>query len=261
MSTADGVGEVPRELPPLAEQAKKQDASEFPSPNEVLPDVVIYSHSSLIYWWPVWLFGYACAAFTYIYGEPFVADNGEGISIYPGTGLGLAYTAILLATLVITNARLRGIYSIVALLSIGFILVTLGWAGMLDDIARIIPQFSVHMNAGFYVVVSTVLLLIWLSAFFIFDRLTFWRVRPGQLTQESLIGDSEESFDTRGMLFEKHGEDILRHRVLGLGAGDLQLMTAGAKKRTIAIPDVLFVNRTVDRVQRLIAVEPNELMK
>ncbi|KUO60576.1 MAG: hypothetical protein APF80_02650 [Alphaproteobacteria bacterium BRH_c36] len=235
------------------------DVDDLPSPDDALPEIIIYSHSALIYWWPVWLFGYIAAAVTYTTGDPFIAENGDRILVQPSPGIGLAYIGVLITTLLITNGRLRGIYSIVLLLCISLVFVSLAWAGLLDDLARILPQISVHMNAGFYMVMSTALLVIWMLAFFVFDRLEYWRVRPGQLTQEQWIGDSAESFDTRGMLFEKHGEDFLRHRILGLGAGDLMLSTAGAKERTIAIPDVLFVDRTVNRVQRLIAIEPSDL--
>ncbi len=248
----------PRHMPQLDEQA--EDAQDLPSPDEALPDIVIYSHSSLIYWWPVWLVGFACAAVTYLSGSPFIADDGESLKIYSGTSLGLTWLTVTLLTLIITNARLYGIYSVVALLSVALIFVSVAWFGWLDDIAKAIPELSVHMNAGFFLVTSTALFLIWAAAFFVFDRLTWWRVRPGQLTQESWIGDSEESFDTRGMLFEKHGEDFMRHRLLGLGSGDLRLTTAGAKQKTISISDVLMVDRTVEDVQRLIAVEPDSLM-
>jgi hypothetical protein len=249
----------PREMPDLERQSTASSADDLPSPEDDLPEVVIYSHSALMYWWPVWLAGFVCAAITYAAGRPFRGDD-EMLAIYPGSGLGLSYIAILFMTVIVTSARLRGIYSVVALLAVGFVTVFLAWVGLLDDLAKLVPELAVHMNAGFYLVSSTILLAIWLLSFFVFDRMTYWRIRPGQLTQESLIGDSAESFDARGMLFEKHGEDFLRHKVLGLGAGDLRLTTAGAKQRTIEIPDVLFVDKTVARVQRLIAVEPNDLM-
>ena len=52
----------------------------------------------------------------------------------------------------------------------------------------LIPYLSVHMNTGFYLVFSTGLPIIWLMMFFVFDRLTYWRIRPGQMTVEHLIG-------------------------------------------------------------------------
>ncbi len=259
MSVAESDPRQPREMPDLEHQETISDPSDLPSPAEKLPEIIIYGHSGIVYWWPVWLIGYIAAAVTYASGDPFIAEEGERLLVHPSPGLGLAFIGVLITTLLITNGRMRGIYSIVVLLCISLAFVSLAWAGLLDDIARLIPEVSVHMNAGFYMVMSTALFIIWALAFFVFDRLTFYRVRPGQLTQERWIGDSAESFDTRGMLFEKHGEDFMRHRLLGLGAGDLRLTTAGAKNRTIEIPDVLFVDRTVENVQRLIAVEPHEV--
>ena len=83
-----------------------------------------------------------------------------------------------------------------ALLAVAFIAVLLAWLGWWDDIARLIPYLSVHMNTGFYLVFSSGLLIIWLAMFFIFDRVTYWRIRPGQVTEEHLIGGGAESFDT-----------------------------------------------------------------
>ena len=98
--------------------------------------------------------------------------------------------------------------------------------GWWDDIAKLIPYLSVHMNTGFYLVFSTGLLIIWLMMFFVFDRLTYWRIRPGQMTEEHLIGGAAESFDTNGLRFQKLGSDFFR-AVLGLGAGDTGKLAAG----------------------------------
>jgi hypothetical protein len=37
--------------------------------------------------------------------------------------------------------------------------------------------------------------------FFVLGRLTYWRIRPGQMTEEHLIGGGAESFDTNGLRF------------------------------------------------------------
>jgi hypothetical protein len=133
------------------------------------------------------------------------------------------------------------------LLSIAFIAVLLAWFGWWDDIAKLIPYLSVHMNTGFYLVFSTGLLITWLMMFFVFDRLTYWRVRPGQMTEERLIGGGAESFDTNS----------LRSRVvLGLGAGDLRATTPGSSGAAIEISNVLFVDRKVHAIERLISVKP-----
>ena len=58
------------------------------------------------------------------------------------------------------------------------------WLGRpgLDDAARLIPQLSIFMSAGFYLTFSALLFIVWALAFFLFDRLTFWLIRPGQMT-------------------------------------------------------------------------------
>jgi hypothetical protein len=182
--------------------------------------------------------------------EKFLATAEGG---QPSSALGLTYVSILLLLIVFTNVRLRGIHSVVALLTVAFISVVLAWFGWWDDIAKLIPYLSVHMNTGFYLVFSTGLLIIWLMMFFVFDRLTYWRIRPGQMTEEHLIGGAAESFDTNGLRFQKLGSDFFR-AVLGLGAGDLKATVAGGA--TIEIANVIFVDRKVHAIEKLISVKP-----
>jgi len=115
----------------------------------------------------------------------------------------------------------------------------------------------VMMNVGFYLLFSNALLGVWLLAFFGFDRLTVWRVRPGQMIEERMVGGEARSYDTNGLVFEKRGQDLFHDVFLGLGAGDLTLTTGGAIKETIHIPNVLLVNRKMKAIEKLIAVKPD----
>ena len=232
--------------------------SDLPDPT-ALPELRIYSRSTIFFWWPVWATGYILAAITYLFGETLSLSNGAKILVHPNTGLGITYIVVLALIMMFTNVRLRGIYSVVGLLAIAFVTVLFAWLGWWDSIFRLIPQLTVYMNFGFYVTFSTLLLVIWALRFFFFDRLTFWRLRPGQLTQEHLIGSGEQSFDTRGMLFEQRANDFFRH-IVELGSADLLLITTGARKEEIDIPNVLFANRKIRMMQRLIAVKPEEAL-
>jgi hypothetical protein len=227
---------------------------------EKLPELRIYSRSNTFYWWPLWVCGYFIAFLTYVQGVTATVNDGRQILIHPNSGAGITFLTVMLLVLTFTNVTMRGIYSVVFIISVAFFVVLFGWLGWWDDILELIPQLTVHMNFGFYAVFSTLVLIIWMLRFFVFDRLTFWRVRPGQLTMEQVIGGAEESYDTRGMLFEEHGDDFFRHYLLGFGAGDLRLTTAGAKKTEILIPNVLFADRKVKLMQRLIAVKPDDAM-
>ncbi len=200
----------------------------MPDPS-ALPELRIYSRSTIFFWWPVWVTGYILAAITYLGGETLSVSNGTKILVHPNTGLGITFIVILTLIMMFTNVRLRGIYSVVGLLVIAFVTVLFAWLGWWDSIFQLIPQLTVYMNFGFYLTFSTLLLAIWALRFFFFDRLVFWRLRPGQLTEEHMIGGGEQSYDTRGMLFEQRGNDFFRHAV-GLGASDLLLITTGARK-------------------------------
>ena len=224
------------------------------APPRVAPieEIKIYSHSTVLYWWPAWVIGFVIALLN-AGQEEFLATAG---GTPPSSALGLTYVSVLLLLIVFTNVRLRGINSVVALLALAFITVLLAWLGWWDSIVRLIPYLSVHMNTGFYLVFSTGLMLIWLMMFFLFDRLTYWRIRPGQMIEERLIGGGAESFDSNGLRFQKHSSDFFR-TVLGLGAGDLMATVAGSGGTTIEIPNVVFVDRKIEAIEKLIAVKPD----
>lgn len=231
----------------------------LPNP-ETLPELRLYSHSTLFYWWPVWLVGYAMGFATYMQGGYMRLDEAKRASVLTTSAPGLTFVSVLLLVILFTNVRIRGMASLATILGVGFVAMLVAWLGWWDNILQIIPELSVQMNLGFYLVFSTVLFIMWALAFFVFDRLVYWRVRPGQLTEEHVIGGGEKSYDTRGMLFEQRADDFFRHVILGLGAGDLRLMTTGAKQVSINIPNVLLVQAKVRRVQRLVAIKPDEAM-
>jgi hypothetical protein len=217
-----------------------------------LQEIRIYGHSNLVYWWPAWAFGFFFALLNSAQ-EKFLAT---AVGARPGSALGLTYVSILLLLIVFTNIRMHGINSVVALISVAFVAVLLAWFGWWDDIAKLIPYLRVQMNTGFYLVFSTGLVIVWLVMFFVFDRLTYWRVRPGQMTVEHLIGGGTESFDTDGLHFQKLSSDLFR-ATLGFGSGDLKVTAAGNQGPTTEIPNVVFVDRKVHAIERLIAVKPD----
>ncbi len=199
-----------------------------------LREIVIYGHSTLFFWWPAWAVGFVIAILNA--GQEKFLATAPGSQ--PSSALGLTYLAVLLLLIVFTNVRLRGINSVVALLAVAFIAVVLAWLGWWDEIAKLIPYLSVHMNTGFYIVFSTALLIIWLLMFFVFDRLTYWRIRPAQVTQEHFIGGGAESFDTNGLRFQKLSADFFRS-TLGFGASDLRATGSGSGAAVIDISNVI----------------------
>ncbi|MEQ1577698.1 MAG: hypothetical protein ABL894_08595 [Hyphomicrobium sp.] len=219
-------------------------------------DIKIISHSNIFYWWPAWAVGFAVAAMSYLQGQDIPALSGTVGRIHSSNNPGILFIAVLVLLVVFTTTKLRGIYSAITVITMAFLVVLFAWLGWWDDILRFVPQLSARANTGFYLLFSTALLTVWLLAFFVFDRLVVWRVRPGQMVEERLVGGQARSYDTNGLVFERRGQDLFHDIILGLGAGDLTLTIGGANEETIQIPNVLFVNRKVKAIERLIAVKP-----
>jgi hypothetical protein len=220
------------------------------------PDIKIISHSNIFYWWPAWVAGFVVAMLSYIQGRDVAIAPEIVERVHPSNNPGIFFIAVLVLLIVFTTTKLRGIYSALTVVTAAFFVVLFAWFGWWDEILRFIPQLTARANMGFYLLFSTLLLVVWLLAFFVFDRLTVWRIRPGQLIEERMIGGQARSFDSNGLVFEKRGQDLFHDIILGFGAGDLTLTISGAHQETIEIPNVLFVDRKVKAIERLISVKP-----
>ena len=147
-------------------------------------EIKLISHSDVFYWWPAWVVGYAMAFVSYGQGSERAADGSTVISyVHPSNNPGLIFITVIALLVIFTNSKLRGIYSVVTIVTIAFFAVLFAWLDWRDDILSVIPNLSAHANMGFYLVFASALFLIWLLAIFVFDRLTYWRVRPGQLIE------------------------------------------------------------------------------
>ncbi len=222
-------------------------------------EIKIVSHSNIVYWWPAWAVGYVMAILSYFQGSSVAVAPETVAYVHPSNNPGLLFIATMVMLVIFTNAKLRGIYSVVTIITVGFFAVLFAWLGWWDDILAFLPNLSARANMGFYLLFATSLLLVWLAAFFFFDRLTYWRVRPGQIIEQRLVGGGEHSYDTQGLVFERRDQDVFRHVVLGLGAGDLLLTSNGARKETINIPNVLLVDTKLKAIQQLISVKPDHV--
>jgi len=230
-------------------------AGEVPEPH--LPkEIFVYSHSTLLYWWPVWAVGYLMAAMTYAWGHPFPIGSSEVI-VYDNKNLGVLFTATFLLVILITNVTLRGMASVVTILVAIIGILALAYFQAWGTVLHALGSLEIFMNLGFYLTFSSAVFLVWLFSVFGYDRMVYWRFRPGQVTQETVIGGAEHSYDTRGMVFVKRQEDLFRHWILGLGSGDIEFSTTGARPENVYIPNVLFVNARLAKIQRMIAIKPD----
>ena len=254
-------------------------------------EIVIISHSSIFYWWPVWLVGFLMAAITYLSGHAMaivpvgtVADSSGTVAGYDGprdvlvlppgkqlpmdraTGTplqprlrmaasnnpGVIFAVTLCLVIVITNVHMRGLWSVVVILAIAFAAVVLAVLGWWDVILNTFGLIDIHINALGYVSISLFLLVIWALTFLLYDRRMATIFSRGQVRVRTVIGGGETTYDTLGMRVEKHTDDVFRHWLLGFGSGDLTVKTSGTNAAQFEIPNVLFINHKLKMIRRML---------
>ena len=235
--------------------AEYQTASNEPLPKQVR-ELRIYAHSTLVYWWPVWVIGFLMAGLSYWSGEQYqVGADQEWF--HPSTNLGVIFFLTLMLVIVITNISVKGLASALVLMGAALVTLLLAYFGLWDSIFGFFGHLKIHLNSGAYLWFSSLLLIVWTISTFGIDRTSYWSFKPGQVTHEFIFGAGSSSYDTNGMLLEKHREDLFRHWLLGFGSGDLQIRTSGATRQQIEVSNVMFLGSKVARIQRLIAEEPD----
>ena len=254
-------------------------------------EVVVVSHSPIFYWWPVWAVGFLMAGLTYWYGYQVafvppgtVAERGQRVEGYDGprdiliapadrplptaTGtdelkqprlrmtasnsLGVVWALTLCLVVVITHVHLRGLWSVIAILVLGFATVLLAVLGLWDPILRAVRVIDIHINCFGYLSISLFLLVVWLLTYLLYDRRVYMVFTRGQLRVRAAIGGGETVYDTRGMVVEKHRADLFRHWLLGFGSGDLTIHTAGTNPREFELPNVLGIDRKLALINTMV---------
>jgi len=256
------------------------------------PDsITIISHSQLVYWWPVWAFGFIFGIWTYLQGTLMVVvppgtvaqknvavpltEGERDIVVLPKNaslpsdpsdknkpdqphlhmtstkGMGVLYCVILLLVIVITNVPLRGLWSVIAIVGIILLALIFQLAGWWDEILRYFSFLDIRINMGGYFFIATVLFIAWLVTITVFDRQIYIVFTPGQLKVCTEIGGGEKVYDAFGLHLEKQRSDLFRHWILGLGSGDLIVKTSGASAAHFDLPNVLFIGRKVAMIETL----------
>ena len=87
---------------------------------------------------------------------------------------------------------------------------------------------------------------------FVFDRRSYMIFTPGQIKVCEHIGAAVKTYDTYGIHMEKQRDDLFRHYILGFGSGDLIIMTSGAEKHEIRLPNVLGIGWRLKTVEDML---------
>jgi hypothetical protein len=249
-------------------------------------EVYIVAHSMLFYWWPVWVAGLLMAGLTWLDGhrlavvpagtqvvegfdggrEALVLPAGSRLPQDPATGkpreptlrvashsgYGVLFVVVMLLVVFITNVPIRGLWSVVVIVTVLLGTIILALAGWWDDILEAAGHSHVYINAFGYLAVALPLLVLWLVVVLFFDRQMYMVFAPGQLRVRQEIGSGETAYDTLGMVVEKRRSDLFRHWLLGVGSGDLLVKTAGAAAQQFEMHNVLFVGNKLQLIQQML---------
>jgi hypothetical protein len=219
--------------------------------------VIVYGHSALFYWWPLWVAGYVMAVLTWLHHDQVVIA-GRQEWFYPSRNLGVIYILLLLLLIVVTSAKIKGMKAALIIAALSFLVLLFVHLEWWDAILSWIGQQSISLSLGFYLCCSSLLFAVWLVSVLVIDHLSFWRFRPGQVTHEYLGGIVNNSYDTDNMSISlNRQDDFFRHWIIGFGSGDLHMQTMGGRGLNLNVVNVLFVGARMHRIQRLIATKPD----
>jgi len=241
------------------------------SPSDVAqPDIKIYSHSPIFYWWPIWLIGFCMALLTYfdgghaayvpagtvVEGNKLVAPD-DAVLLFTPTEriaqnpyLGTVFFFALLIVFVSSYVQTRGLWEWIAILTIALVISLISAFGIWGQVLSWFTLIHIHVNLAGYLFLSFGLLAIWLASTFIFDRRTYIIFSAGQVRVLDHIGASEKVYDVTNMTFQVQPNILIRHRILGFwGAGDLIISTGGPHAEVMEWPNVLFARSRIKQIQ------------
>lgn len=259
-------------------------------------ELVVFHHSPLFYWWPVWLLGFILAGVTYFENHHMAVvpagtialpdrqvevndnefENRDVLVLPKGAkllthrnlagedetdqtpifmthrkGLGTLFIAVLLLVVTITNVPMRGLWSVFIIMMLVMLSIIFAVAGWWDIIFSNVRLLATHINLSGYVLLSSILLILWAFNFFLLDRQTYVIFTPGQVRVRLEIGGGETVYDTTGMVVQKQRADLFRHWILGFGSGDLLIRPAGMH-HPIEMPNVLHVGWVVKQIEMMV---------
>lgn len=229
-------------------------------------EVRVYPHSPILYWWVVWAYGFFCALLTWAQGEVFTIGGGKPLLIHPGPWLGVSFTMLLLFVILATTVKARGIGAILMTLLLIGAAVGTQFIMSIPGLFSTPPAILVHMNLAFYMMVSSALFVVWFVIVFIVDRLSFWRFRGAQIERvqrfASILGRAPESYSVMHVRLTRFSDDILAHKILGLGilglgTSDIEGKIAifGGGNEVFRIEHVWRASRTLRQIQAMMGAK------
>ena len=159
-----------------------------------------------------------------------------------------------------TNARARGVKSLVLflLLVVAGLAVQLAWGW--NEVLSFFPLLLVNMNLAFYLLFSVILLVAWLFVVLGTDHFVYWEFAPGSIARKYRLTEAAESFTSPQVQTSRQSDDIFVHRLLGLwflgfGTGDIEVSfsTAGGGQKVYFLKNVWRAAHVEKEINRLVA--------
>lgn len=251
------------------------------APEKKVDLIVIYGHSNMFYWWPVWVVCFVLAIWTYLDGyqmaavprgseshsqvqvegvdgsrDAIVAPAGKHFPLAPDTGKpaqadmtvagsnspGVIFVMTVLLVAVISTVTLRGLLSVIAVIGLVAVVLTFALLGWWDNIFRFFGGLDIRLNASGYLALGIPLFLVWAVVVFVMDRQHYAVFDEGQILYVLDIGDGVKVVDAAASTVEKKRSDLFRHWLLGFGTGDLLVRTGGTNGVLIDLENVFNIN-------------------
>ena len=221
--------------------------------------IIFYSHSQIMYLWPIWLGAFVISDLISFFGklhpkspetaERFISQLGGEFFALPGVTL--FHLVVMAVVIFFTSVNLRGPWAVVFAVSA----VALGLAFSVweiwDPILKRLGNLKLYVNSDFYRAMGVVIFVPWLFVVFVFDLRRYFHFRPSQVTMVHEIGEGEKTFDSFGVVMEKHRDNYVQHLALGFGSGDLSISTHGGDSDILTFRNVLRINRVLKEVSKI----------
>jgi hypothetical protein len=246
--------------PENAHKQRRVHAGLFRRGDEAAPDEIrIYSHSNIIYWWPVWLYAAVCWFMTWMYHIKINPDGLKEVNVFPEPWLGFSFLCVFFFVVTFSNLKVRGIFAALVLLIAALVVVLIYFAGGFTRIFGALHLLYIFMNEAFYAVVAIFLFTIWVVVVYGVDHLMYYRIKPGLVSVEHRIGQHHDmDIPTIGMTVRRIVPDLFRHQILGLaflgiGTGDLNCRPGAiSHHEPLVIENVIRLSRKFAAIEKMI---------
>ena len=212
--------------------------------------IIFYSHSQIIYYWPIWLGAFLVSDLA-IFGIGEEIKVNEVVHSFAPSQFTMLHLIVTGLVIFFTTVNLRGVWAIVfavTALAAGLTLGVLDWWGPL---LKRLGNIELYVNSDFYRALGAVVFLPWLFVVFIFDLRRYFHFQPSQITMVREIGEGEKNFDSFGVVMEKHRDNFVQHIALGFGSGDLSISTHGGDRDTITFQNVWRIGKVLKEIARI----------